>query len=161
MCWLHQNSHQWPRYVYQSSWPVLSIRHWWRLLFSLGTDVNGDSFLSWIKSVPVLTDGNYSYPRDLRQGSDKYRSISSTHWQSYWLRFPCSPWGQSRQCWKSEGNVSTIFWQVSSLIQIANGSTKWVFMGRTKPVRRKSGAWTKSDRCTGEIRIQKLCLCSS
>lgn len=110
-------------------------------------------FQCWLTPL-TPTAGNYSYPRDLWQGSDKCRSITATQWQSYWLRFPCSPWGQST--WKSGGNVSTIFWQVGSVIQIANDSAKWVFMGRIKPVRRKRGAWTKSDRCTGEVEIQKL-----
>lgn len=104
------------------------------------------------------TDWHCSYPRDLWQGSDKCRSITSTHWQSYWQRFPCSPWGQSRQGWKS-GGIEEMFppfsdkWVAWHRLQVTvqNGCL-WA----ESTVRRKRGAWTKSDRCTGKMKIQKL-----
>lgn len=45
---------------------------------------------------------------------------------------------------------------MGSLVQIASDSAKWVFMGTIRPVRRKRGAQTKSDRCTSEMKMQKL-----
>lgn len=44
-----------PEILSWASYPVL-----WRLLHSLGTDVNGDGFLSWMKPVPGLTDAFYA-----------------------------------------------------------------------------------------------------
>lgn len=50
-----KKSHQWPGYVYQRSWTGLFIPQWQRLLYSLGTDVNGVSLLFWMNPVPALT----------------------------------------------------------------------------------------------------------
>lgn len=124
-------------------------------------------FLFWTKSVPVRTDAfstdwwKLQLPqRHLTASTSQAQEASplpvgrATGWH-----LPAAPGVRAGRVWKSgekKRNISTVFWLVGSLIQIASDSAKWVFTGTVRPVRRKRGAWTKSDRCTSEMKIQEL-----
>lgn len=149
-----KKSHQWPGYVYQRSWTGLFIPQWQRLLYSLGTDVNGVSLLSWMNPVPALT-GTFN-----------------TDWQE--LQLPQRPLTRIRQVQKHNfySPAAPGVWagSVGKVGEKFPFSDKWVVWYRLQMTVKNGCLWAESSlwegkgepepnltgALTGYIKIQKL-----